>query len=239
MTANVLASSVDRLVSEVGFRCPTSRCVRSVGSVVDCGRQATNQKNEKVRMTTDAHEDTRTMRCAVQNVSSRAPGTSGIGGGGDGSGGGGGGGVDGRGMEGGGVIGDGGGRGGGGSGLGDTGGRGGGESGCSGLVGGAEGEVCAITPTTNSDRGRHLMWMSNGGTSKKNVRGFPVQIARCTKSLRRRSKDREMTPCMVSISSSNVCLTRARVFVGTRPYISPNSLRRRTDAARSSSLRRT
>lgn len=107
-------------------------------------------------MTADAHEDTMTMRCVVQNVSSRAPGTSGSGGGGDGFGGGGGGGVDGRGMEGGGVVGDGGGRGGGGFGLGDAG-----------------GGDCATTQTTNNDRARHLMCISNGGTGKKKCESFP------------------------------------------------------------------
>jgi hypothetical protein len=123
---------------------------------VGSGRQTAKRKNAKEMRTADAQEDTTTTRCAVQNVSSKAPGTSGSGGGGDGSGGGGGGGVDGRGMEGGGVVGDGGGRGGGGFGLGDAGGRG----------------DCATTPTTKNGRTIHLMLISLTGVRVKKMCEF-------------------------------------------------------------------
>lgn len=150
MTANVLASSADFLglvdaVCRLLLRRLSLRSVDAVGS-----RRHTNIKKAKERKTADAHEETMTMRCVVQNVSSSEPGVRGSGGGGDGSGGGGGGGVDGSGMEGGGVVGEGGGRGGGGFGDGDAGGRG----------------DCVITPTTSNDRTRDLMLISNGSKKK-------------------------------------------------------------------------
>lgn len=157
MTANVLASSADFLgfmdvVRSLLLRCSLLRWVVGVGN----GRHTTNMNKAKEKTTADAHEETMTMRCVVQNVSSRAPGERGSGGGGEGSGGGGGGGVDGTGMDGGGVVGDGGGRGGGGFGAGDAGGRG----------------DCATPPTTNRDRTTHFMFISNGSTGKKKSECF-------------------------------------------------------------------
>lgn len=168
MTANVLASSADFLGLTDAVRCLLLRCslLRSVVAVGN-GRHTTNMKKAKERTTADAHEETMTMRCVVQNVSSRAPGERGSGGGGDGSGGGGGGGVDGRGMDGGGVVGDGGGRGGGGFGDGDRGGRGDG-----GANGADEGGDCATPPTRNRDRTTHFMLISNGNRGKKNSESF-------------------------------------------------------------------
>lgn len=84
MTANVLASSADFLGLEDVFRVRLSCSSLRWSAVVGSGRHATNMKNANDRATTDAHENTMTMRCAVQNVLSRAPGRSGSGGGGDG-----------------------------------------------------------------------------------------------------------------------------------------------------------
>jgi hypothetical protein len=98
MTANVLASSAEILGSVEARFCLSSRCVLRSVDAVDSGLHATNRRNANERKVADAHEETMTTRCVVQNVSSSA--TGGSGGGGDGSGGGGGGGADGRGMDG-------------------------------------------------------------------------------------------------------------------------------------------